>query len=522
MDFYEDLVYSKLFWATTVLFGVYLYLKYIMYNCWSRNGVPHDSPSIPLGNVPFSYFTENVPHGEIIKSSYEKYKNHRYHGLYILNEPILVVNDPELIRLILVKNFTNFCNRGTYYNESTDPLSCALPRLVDDKWKRLRAKLSPTFTSGSLKKMYPMFKEICDKLVKTFDTALDESDVLEMKDIASRFTMDCISSIVLGFNVNSLQNPEHEFRKYGKIVNDFGKVFVLLSFYVPDMIDFYSFIPKKRKKVHAFFVYLFQKTVAYRRAKKIVRNDFLNMLMQLMDRGYVENEFEASSTNVSDDDRLSMTEAVAQSVIFFAAGQETTSSALCCCLYELALHQDVQKKLQWEIDQAFASPEGLTYEKIFEMPYLDMVLCETLRKHPGAPVLNRISLADLNVPDSKFRIPKGMRLVIPVNGIHSDPNVYPDPDRFDPSRFTPENRAKRHPLVYLPFGEGPRHCIGKRLGVLKPKIALCYLLKNYSFFSCDKTQPRLSYMSNSFVQVPAGGVYLRVERRRQERTEASP
>ena len=77
----------------------------------------------------------------------------------------------------------------------------------------------------------------------------------------------------------------------------------------------------------------------------------------------------------SDPDKLSMIEAVAQSVIFFAAGQETTSSAISCCLYELSLNPDVQEQLQEEIDQVFDSVDGMTFEKLFEMKYLDMVFC---------------------------------------------------------------------------------------------------------------------------------------------------
>lgn len=104
-----------------------------------------------------------------------------------------------------------------------------------------------------------------------------------------RFTLDCISSIAFGFNCNSLQNPENDFSRHGKISTDFGRIFVLLTFYVPGLIKFYP-IPEKRKKVQAFFVDLFNKMVAYRRTEKVARNDFLNLLMQLMDYGEVKKD----------------------------------------------------------------------------------------------------------------------------------------------------------------------------------------------------------------------------------------
>ncbi|KAJ8682797.1 hypothetical protein QAD02_018589 [Eretmocerus hayati] len=518
MESFETVLSSKLLWCTLICSSIYFYLKFVVYNYWRWQKIPHDEPSVPFGNLPLAYFYKNYPHGEIFRKSYEKFKDYPFYGLYLLHEPILVVNDPELIRLMFVKNFDNFVNRGSLSDESKDPLSCSLPRLRDEKWKRLRRKLSPTFTSGKLKQMYPLLEEICQEMMVCLDSAIQTSKIVEMKEIVSRFTIDCISSIAFGFNCNSLRDPDNEFHRYGSISSDFGKLFVLLSFYIPSLIRFLP-VPEKRKKVQHFFTGLFKKMVECRKNGRVTRNDFLNLLMQLMDHGRIlENEGvdpgikETDSEKFSDDSKLSMMEAVAQAVIFFSAGQETTASAISCCLFELATHQEIQEKLRQELTEAFDSPEGLKYEKIFEMKYLDMVLCETLRKHPGAPVLNRICKKDFDIPGSNFRISKGLRIIIPINGIHMDPIMFPDPEKFDPTRFLPEKRAERHPFSYLPFGEGPRHCIGKRLGVLKPKIALCYLLKNFKFFTCELTPTRISYLNKSFVQVPSEKIYLQVEK----------
>ena len=105
----------------------------------------------------------------------------------MLYKPILVINDPDLIQLVLVKNFGNFYYRGTLYNENKDPLSTGLVRLYDEKWKRLRGKLSPTFTSGKLKLMYPLVKEISDELIKVYDEALRKTDIVDIKNISTRF-----------------------------------------------------------------------------------------------------------------------------------------------------------------------------------------------------------------------------------------------------------------------------------------------------------------------------------------------
>lgn len=91
---------------------------------------------------------------------------------------------------------------------------------------------------------------------------------------------------------------------------------------------------------------------------------------------------------------------------------------------------------------------------------------ELLRKLSVAPQLNRICVKDFEVPNSNFTIKKGTRIIIPAGEMHRDHDIYPDPDNFDPDRFLPENKEKRHGFTYLPFGEGPRHCIGKFIFII--------------------------------------------------------
>lgn len=86
---------------------------------------------------------------------------------------------------------------------------------------------------------------------------------------------------------------------------------------------------------------------------------------------------------------------------------------------------------------------------------------ETLRKHPSSPFLNRICVEECDLPDLNYRVPKGMRIMISASGTMRNPKFFPEPDKFDPERFTSENTESRSPYVYLPFGQGPRSCIGK-------------------------------------------------------------
>ncbi|KAL2736912.1 cytochrome P450 6B5-like [Vespula squamosa] len=151
----------------------------------------------------------------------------------------------------------------------------------------------------------------------------------------------------------------------------------------------------------------------------------------------------------------------AQAFVFFAAGYETSSNTIAFCLHELALNEEIQEKTRRDINDSITKRDGkLTYDAVQDMKYLDLVILETLRKYPPAPLLSRRCEYKYQIPGSKVELPAGMRVVIPIYGLHHDPDHYPDPETFNPDRFMDENKRTRHPYTYLPFGEGPRACIG--------------------------------------------------------------
>ena len=155
---------------------------------------------------------------------------------------------------------------------------------------------------------------------------------------------------------------------------------------------------------------------------------------------------------------------VAQSILFILAGFDTTQSLLLFALYELAVCPHVQEKLVNEVRKAKNDFGGkFTYENINELEYLDKVVNETLRKYPPVPRLERLTMADYKVPDSQLIIPKGILVCVPTYGIQHDEKYYPDPEVFDPERFSTEEKNKRHPMAFQPFGHGPRNCIGKAI-----------------------------------------------------------
>lgn len=102
-------------------------------------------------------------------------------------------------------------------------------------------------------------------------------------------------------------------------------------------------------------------------------------------------------------------------------------------------------------------------------------------------------------------------VLIPVYAIHNDPQLYPDPERFDPDRFLPDELCKRHPMSFLPFGEGPRNCIALRFGMMQARIGLIMLLKNFHLTTCSKTIVPIVFAKNRMLLTPDAGLFLTIK-----------
>lgn len=156
---------------------------------------------------------------------------------------------------------------------------------------------------------------------------------------------------------------------------------------------------------------------------------------------------------------------MAQCFVFFLAGFETSSTLLTFIAYELLANPDIQQKLYEEIARVNEELNGerVTYEAIQKMSYLDQVVCETLRMRPGAVLLDRTCVKDYIYDYGNglnFTIEKGSHILYNVYGVHHDPKFFSNPMKFDPSRFSDENKKLIAPGTYTPFGIGPRNCIG--------------------------------------------------------------
>lgn len=412
-----------------------------------------------------------------------------------------VVIDPELIKTILVKDFNMFHDRGIYNNPEVDPMSGHLFSLEGQAWRQLRTKLSPTFTSGKMKMMFETILNVAEDLKEfLLENTESGSTELEMKNILAGFTTDVIGSCAFGIECNSLRAAHCRFREVSRKIfeQSVGQMMWMMFLMLFKGLATTLKLKATPAEVEKFFESMVQDTIRHRERNNVQRNDFMNILIQMKNSEKLE-------------EKLTLNEITAQSFIFFVAGFETSSTTMVNCLFELARNPEIQDKLRSEILKV-CGEGNLTYESVSSVEYLNMVIDETLRKHPVVDALMRTSNQSYPVPNSDLRIPEGTLTFIPVHALHHDPEYYPDPDRFDPERFNAVNRNSRHPFVYLPFGEGPRNCIGMRFGLMQTRVGLITVLRSFRVKPCPNTPERLVVDPKAGIPAPLGGVPLLLER----------
>uniref|UniRef100_A0A3B4H0P9 unspecific monooxygenase n=1 Tax=Pundamilia nyererei TaxID=303518 RepID=A0A3B4H0P9_9CICH len=439
-------------WTWTLLAALVTLL--FVYSCWTygtfkRLGVPGPSP-IPFFGTMLAYR----------KVGYQP----------TLYTPRTMSSNSSLVfQLQSYLNSVNFRLNGPLY----DAVSIA----EDDQWRRIRSVLSPSFTSGRLKEKKRRFISSKSAIIKVMFAVF-----VWFCRFFGPYSMDVVTSTAFSVDIDSLNNPSDPFvmniKKMLKF--DLFSPIVLTIAFFPFMIPIlekleFSFFPAS---VTDFFYAALQKIKIDREgSKQKTRVDFLQLMI------------DSQQNNDSKQDKgLTDHEILSQAMTFLFAGYETTSSSLTFLSYNLATNPQVMKKLQEEVDATFPNKAPIQYQELMQMEYLDCVINESLRLFPIASRLERVAKASVEI--NGFVIPKGMVVVVPTWPMHRDPEIWPEPEKFKPERFSKENKETIDPYSYMPFGAGPRNCIGMRFALVVMKLAIVEILQRYSFSVCKETEVR--------------------------------
>lgn len=508
------------------LFCYFIYHKLKQpHNYWSKLGVKNPKPTFLVGNN-YGVMLKSEAWSEAIRRMYTEFPNEKFIGIYEFLSPAIVLRDPEVIRQITVKDFDHFMDHAEFIPDGVDDMwSKNLFASRGDRWRDLRPILSPAFTSNKMRSMFNLISDCSEQFVQYFIDTNEDKITLEMEDTFTRFANDVIATCAFGLKCDSMKEKSNQFYLMGKDATDFSGIVKTMS------IILYMVLPKIykalgftlfSKNVNTYFSSIIKDTMKTREENNIIRHDMIHLLMEAKKGRLQSNEETDKTEETTQKAKMQITDIdiIAQAMVFFFAGFETTSILLCMMSYELAINQEVQDKLIEEVDEIFENTNGskITYEAIHSMKYLDMVVSETLRKWPPFSATERVctkpySLQSPNHPDKTIDLKIKDPLWIPIFGIHRDPKHYPNPDRFDPERFNDENRDKIHPYAYLPFGAGPRFCIGSRFALMEAKTVFVYLLRRFRFVPVEKTEIPFQIGKKQINIHAANGNWLGLERR---------
>ncbi|XP_075749476.1 cytochrome P450 3A24-like isoform X3 [Rhipicephalus microplus] len=433
----------------------------------------------------------------------ELYRKHgRLFGSFEDGKPVLYVAEPDLLKLILVKD-SGLTQRKVV--EVDDPvMRNVMLNVPPDQWKKLRTATSPAFTSGKLRKMQVIIDSCAQLTSERLKKAATASEDVDLKGFYGHFSLDAVASCSFGVKLSQNSPEEGSFIRSAKNV-----FFAEVTPYVVLCALFQKLGHTFRKRIFNRKSFEFYKNatidiIKKREENNIRHEDFLQMMMNAKEvakqtsaseeKTVFGSDFEGSVPKLQDVKNLTEEEALAQCVLFFLAGQDTASTTASFASYLLAINPHTQEKLQAEVDDCFrkhgSSP---SYDVVSKLPYLESVVNETLRVMTPGSRVDRVFHEDYMLGETGIKISKDCVVLIPIYSLHHDPEFFPEPDVFNPDRFSEENIDSIRPYTFLPFGAGPRNCIGSRFAQQLVKTCLLHAVHNVQFVKCPKTKVPLKY-----------------------------
>ncbi|XP_014605376.1 PREDICTED: cytochrome P450 6a2-like [Polistes canadensis] len=489
------------------IIALYFYWRQI-YSYWERQGIPSVPCALPIvGNLlPLILLRKNI--SQLVRDWYNRYSERSMIGFYVGMVPGLLIRDPDLIKSVLQTDFSSFHENAVKVSKDADPLIAKNPFFTyGEEWMTGRKRLTYAFTGMRLRILSETVRGVCKKFHNYLNKKIGEDQrvAFETKDLFARFTGEVVANAgfgIEGFCFDDNYNPRsfHEIGKKTFKTTKLQGAIQSILIYFPFLNKFIkmSFIPKD---IDQFFRSIVKQIIERRREETEKRNDFFQLM----------NDLEKNEGQKFDEDTLA-----SQSLSFFVDGYESSAGTLSFVCFELSIHCDIQEKLRNQINDVLAKHGGeITYDSLKEMTYLDQVISESQR-------LNSLFDITIKMCTNKIefkgydgltcQVEPGTKIIIPSRYLQRDPKYWTNPEAFDPDRWSEKKKADINKYCFLAFGEGPRICVGLRMGLLQTKAALAALLSKYRI----ERNPRTSYPVEldilGVISTPVDGLWVYLKR----------
>ncbi|CAH1183092.1 unnamed protein product [Phaedon cochleariae] len=429
-------------------------------------------PGLPiLGNImEFKNSTVFVP---ILLEHASKNNGLCYIDLF--NRKLIVATDYDFLQFVLTS--MNILDKSTEYNFLHKWLGMGLLNAREQRWKKSRKMLTPAFHFSILEQFVDVFDNnssiMCELLQKE---AINSEHVLNIFPYVAMCTLDIICESAMRVPIGAQKNHRSD---YVFAVKDMCRIVIERVFSPIKMFD--TLYPLTKD----FYKEKRNLEVIHSRTLSVIRQRKKELEMEsLQERGNYGGKpkklaFLDLLLQSTMDGRPLTEEEIREEVdTFMFEGHDTTSAAISFTLYCLSEDEEVQRKAIEEQQRIFGSEKdrSVTHRDLLEMKYLELVIKEALRIYPSVPFIGRLSDNDVKYKDGKI-IPAGVGVMILISAVNLDPKIFPDPKKFDPSRF--EHPDKIPPYSYLPFSAGSRNCIGQKFAMLEMKAVISKVLRNF-------------------------------------------
>uniref|UniRef100_A0A7N1A6M7 Cytochrome P450 n=1 Tax=Kalanchoe fedtschenkoi TaxID=63787 RepID=A0A7N1A6M7_KALFE len=377
-----------------------------------------------------------------------------------------------LLELDLVREV--FARIGEFHNPHADSiiklLASGVASYNDDKWAKHRMILNPAFHLQKLKNMVQAFHICASEITGKWETLVsrDGSCELDVWPDLHNLTRDIISRTAFG---SSFEEGRRIFELQKELIG------VLFQATVLEYIPGYRFLPTQlnrkikvidqeiRAKLRAIIV---KKKNAVK-AGTAASDDLLGILIESNQRQMKELK-----------NGMTIEDVIEECKLFYFAGQETTANLLVWTMILLSQHEEWQARAREEVQQVFGDKKP-NMDGINQLKILNMILHEVLRLYPPIMLLTRATYKETKLGD--FTLPSGVNVCIPILMFHHDPKLWgPDAREFNPLRFAEGvSKASKGHVAFLPFGWGPRICIGQNFALLEAKVVMVVILQRFSF-----------------------------------------
>jgi len=419
-------------------------------------------------------------------------------GWYRGPSPAIWTTSPEFLKEVFIKDAENFIDRPMLDRSDNIP---HLLSLKGKDWKRTRSTLAPTFSSAKMKRMSDIMHGTVQTLISIIGNKVEKRENIDFNEVFQRLTLETIGKCALGMEVDCQLDSEDKLLKMVRAALDRQidtTVIVCSCFPALESLIAWIFRKRGRKRTNQVILDKCREVLNQRRAfpPSPVPVDALQLCIDAA----------GTEGKISDD------EIVAQELIFILAGYETTAACLNFTTYLLAKHQHVQDKLREEINSKFDENTKANYDNVTQLEYLDTILSESMRLYPPIPLhIGRWAGKERTICGKT--IPQGTGVLAATWALHHHPGFWKDPWKFDPSRFAPENRDKIVEMTYMPFGDGPRNCIGRRFALMEAKMALVEVFRKYHVSECSMTPDPLPVRNKGLTLAPQGDkLWLKAEK----------